>query len=243
MNENVKIFICTHTDFDCPVHHPVYEIVDARTMNGDRADNGLHGSFYSELMTYKYLADHPERLPDYVGFCGYRKYFEFMDDVPDVEAILRSECCIATERQRFYCTVYEQYDHYHVRQDMDLLREVTHKISPYFGAALDKMLLGYEMHTCNMFIVERDTFLDMMRIVWAVLDAYLAEAGDIVERIKSHPEWYLRRPGRGGTLEHQYRIGGYLGERLVSAFLMWRFPSPKTYKMIVTEKPKKQNPL
>lgn len=243
MNENVKIFICTHTDFDCPVHNPVYEVIDARTINGDRADNGLHGSFYSELLTYKYLADHPERLPEYVGFCGYRKYFEFMDDVPDIPKLIREHSCIVTERQRFDCTVYEQYARYHARQDMDLFRNVARRTFLTFGIILDKMLLDYEMHTCNMFIVRRERFVNMMRMVWQVLDAYLAAAGDITERINSHPDWYLRRPGRGGTFAHQYRIGGYLGERLISAYIMDLFPDAKTYKMIVTEKPKQQNSL
>jgi len=235
--DNLKIYICTHTDFDCPVHHPAYEVVDARTINGDYAENGLRGSFYSELMTYKYLAG--RKLPNFVGFCGYRKYFGFMDDVPDVGEVIREHGCIATERERFDVTVYEQYAMHHARQDMDLLRQVTSWTQ--IGMDLDHMLLGYEMHTCNMFIMRREDFLGLMRCVWDAIDGYLAKAGDIEQRIKSHPEWYMRRHGRGGTYEHQYRIGGFLGERIVSAYIMTRFPHAQTYPMIVTGKPKRQN--
>ena len=81
MEDELKIYICTHTDFEPVVHNPVYEILDARNINGDMTDDGLPGSYYSELMTYRYAARYMQ-LPEYVGFCGYRKYFKFMDNVP-----------------------------------------------------------------------------------------------------------------------------------------------------------------
>ncbi len=239
MNENVKIYICTHTDFECPVHNPVYEVIDARDINGDQAENGLHGAFYSELLIYKYLADHWETLPRYIGFCHYRKYFGFMDDVPDLESILSKGGFIATERQRFDVTVYEQYCRFHARQDIDLLRREVERYHKWNLSALDKMLLGYEMHTCNMFIMPTDIFRLLMRDVWGMLDSYLSEAGDIEARIKKHPEWYHLQAGDEKGFAHQYRIGGYLGERLIGAFLMSN--SVVTYPMITTGKRKRHN--
>lgn len=97
MNENARIYICTHTDFDCPVSNPVYEIADSRQFfSDDKADNGIDALFYSELLTYHHLAKQPDKLPDIVGFCGYRKYFSFLDDVPDLEALVRKHGRIAT---------------------------------------------------------------------------------------------------------------------------------------------------
>ena len=95
VNKDVKIYVCTHTDFDCPVVSPLYEVVDARNINNDNY-NGLHGSFYSELMTYKWLADNKE-LPHYVGFCHYRKYFSFMDSAPDIPDVIKKFGCITTK--------------------------------------------------------------------------------------------------------------------------------------------------
>ena len=74
---DAKIYICTHADFECPVKNPIYQIIDSRKIfENDKAPNGIDGLFYSELLSYKYIANKKEELPKYIGFCGYRKYFE-----------------------------------------------------------------------------------------------------------------------------------------------------------------------
>jgi len=126
MNENAKIYICTHTDFDCPVHQPIYEVLDARRLYpDDKAPNGVDGLYYSELLSYKWLADHPEQLPDIVGFCHYRKYWEFMDEVPDLAALIRQHGCITLHLHEVKGSVYDHYDRCFFFGDMDVAKTIV----------------------------------------------------------------------------------------------------------------------
>lgn len=79
---SAKIYICTHTDFQPIVKNPIYEVLDSRLLDNDITKEGLPGSYYSELHNYRYAAEHFE-LPDYIGFCGYRKYFNFGDNISE----------------------------------------------------------------------------------------------------------------------------------------------------------------
>jgi hypothetical protein len=97
-----KIYICTHTDFEPVVHNPVYEVLDSRNLDNDTTKEGLPGSYYSELHNYRYVAEHYE-LPDYVGFCGYRKYFNFFDNISEerIKELVDKHGCITGELADF----------------------------------------------------------------------------------------------------------------------------------------------
>lgn len=237
MNENLKIYICTHTGFRSPVSNPVYEVLDSRNLfPGDMAPNGMDALFYSELLTYKYVADHPEMLPKYVGFCGYRKYFEFMDDIPDVEKIIAEHGCIATVPHTVKTNIYKHYAKCFSFADMDVAKAIVRCSYPWLWPTFQKMLDGNKLYTCNMYIMQRDDFLNMMRVVWDVLEKYLDAVGkDLKQRILDHPELYAKRRGYKGQVEHQYRIGGNIGERVASAYIMHCFPDAKIYDQVFTE--------
>ena len=240
VNKDVKIYVCTHTDFDCPVVSPLYEVVDARNINNDNY-NGLHGSFYSELMTYKWLADNKE-LPHYVGFCHYRKYFSFMDSAPDIPDVIKKFGCITTKVRVFDESVYDQYKRWHNSHDMDIAVDIVRKHYTDMALPLENMLKGNRLYTCNMYILKREHFLELIKFVWGVIDKFVDIVGtDIVARLTQYKDIYLSHKGRTGTIATQYRIGGYLGERLASAWIMRRFPVHKEYEINVTEKPKPHN--
>lgn len=232
---NTRIYVCTHTDFKAVVSNPVYETVDARQWNDDRCDNGLHGSFYSELITYKHIAER-EDLPEYVGFCAYRKYFSFMDNVPDMDQLFREYDAVATTPLRFGYGVREQYARCHNVQDLDIVGGIIRRDYPDFFQSYDRSLRLHELYACNMFIVRREDFKWMMKMVFDILDKYLEVVGyGIEERIKAYPQKYhLGRP-RTGVVAYQYRIGGFIGERIVNALLRYRFKNIKHYDKIITQ--------
>lgn len=236
MNENAKIYICTHTDFDSPVTNPVYETADARRMfDADVADNGLPGLFYSELMTYHELARHPDMLPPIVGFCGYRKYFSFMDDVPDLADIINEHGCIATTTYKTRGTVEQHYNNRFSFADMDVFKAVVKYEAPWLWPTFKAMLDGHELYACNLFIMRKEDFLILDQLIWHTIDAWLSIVGkDIVRRVTGHKLAYNIS---GVGIANQVRQGGNLGERLASAYIMHRFPRCKTYDIIFTRKP------
>lgn len=235
MNENTKIFICTHTDFECPVSNPVYEIADTRKLFTSPNSDGVDELFYSELRTYHHLAENAG-LPQHVGFCQYRKYYEFMDNVPDLETIIRERGCIATHLYHLKSSVYNHYDHCFYFGDMDITKAILYETAPELYSTFKKMLDGNWLYIGNMFIMPRENFLEAMQIVWTCLQHYLDIVGkNIKGRIERHAPLYLKRKGRGGTVEHQYRFGGGIGERIISAYIMHHFKNPKTYAIHYTE--------
>lgn len=237
MNENTKIYICTHTDFDCPVHNPVYEILDTRKLFKSANSNGVDELFYSELRTYLHLSRHWTELPKYVGFCQYRKYWEFMDDVPDLEQIIQEHGCIALEPYTVKKSVYDQYARCFFFGDMDIMKAILWQVNNPLYLAFEKMLKGDQLYIGNMVIMPRERFVEVMDIIGECLQTYLIAVGkDIRQRILDHSTLYLKRAGIGSQIEHQYRLGGSLGERIMSAYIMQNFPNVKTYKMVLTEK-------
>lgn len=237
MNENAKIYICTHVDFDCPVHNPVYEIVDSRKLfEKDIAPDGMDNLFYSELATYFRLAQDPDKLPEIVGFCGYRKYFGFMDDVPDLSKLVDNYHCIATGPYIVRGNVYRHYAHCFSFADMDVAKAIVYSKHLYMWPSFKEMLEGNKIYSCSMFIMLREDFVEMMRFVHDVLSMWLEVVGtDIRKRIESHPELYAKRDPAHSALEHQYRIGGNLGERLISAWILHNYAGVKTYPIHFTE--------
>lgn len=238
MNEKAKIFICTHTDFDCPVHDPVYEILDSRKLfTVDKAENGLDALFYSELLSYQYLAKHPDMLPDIVGFCGYRKYFGFMDDVPDIEALIDKHDCITTVPKQVRSTVYEQYKRCLCFADLDILKTIIYFQFNWLFPTFCKSLEGGLLYRANMFIVKKEDFIEMMDVVWKCLDSYVGVIGnDIRARIIENRDVYLDKGTGSRSVEHQYRIGGNLGERIINALIMYKYPEAVTYPINFVEK-------
>ena len=222
----VKIYICTHTDFREDVHNPIYEVLDSREI-GDTTKEGLPGSYYSELHHYRYAADNMD-LPEYVGFCGYRKYFSFMDDITEekiIEKIDKYGCICGKLADFESMTVREHYAFNHNKEDMELLEYVIHDIHPEFVPYFTKSMFGHKMYTCNMFIMKRVDFLEMMRFCFSILDEFTGRLLKSTTSVEDHvEEAFCKGLVKYGSVSHQSRIGGYLGERLVSAYIMAKFP-------------------
>ena len=58
---------------------------------------------------------------------------------------------------------------------------------------------------------------------------------DIKKRIEDNKEKYLKDFSPNNTVEYQYRIGGYLAERLTNVFVEKHFKKIKTYGVKITE--------
>lgn len=245
--ETLKIFIASHCDFNCPVHNPAYEILDSRKMDNDRYGE-LSGSYFSELFNYHWYRENTpvDEMPDYIGFCGYRKYFSFLDNFcPEVIiAAVKKFGCLCGQKLHLQETVRQHYAWNHNIYDLEtltgcaLLGHHEEPISKEFNVYFDKFLDGHDMFTCNMFIMHRDDFVKMIDFIWTVLIEFnnWQLSGDTDADVQQHVynEFMAGHTRCIGGVRHQSRIGGYLGERLVSAYIMWKFPEAKPVGMIMT---------
>lgn len=229
--DNTKIFICTHKDFKPIVSGDSYEIIDARKIR-DKVNLPLDDKFWSEFYQFKYVVDNVD-LPEYVGFCHYRRYFSFLDDIPKME----KDKVVITTPLNFIGSVEKHYAVCHNLEDLKLAKYIILTKFQEYGETFDEVVNNNKFIPYNMFIMHRDIFKKYCEFIFGVMNEYLKLVGlDIEKRIRENSFKYLKQSYPNNTVEYQYRIGGYVGERLSNVFIRKHFKNIEEYDMIQTEK-------
>ena len=233
MND-IKIYICTHKDFDKPVTNPCYQIIDSRTIQPNLP---LKDDFWSEFYQFKWLSEQTD-LPEYVGFCHYRRYFSFLDDIPS----MTPKKVITTTPMFLYGTVEQHYATFHNIDDLNIIGDIINTMYPEYKDTFQHFIKGKIFYPCNMFIMHRDKFKEYANFVFSIMLEYLNRVGtDIYKHIQDNQSKYIKNFPPNNTKEYQYRIGGFAGERLTNVFIMQNFGLKETYNMIITEEKYKNN--
>ena len=229
--ENAKIYICTHKDFVPTVSNGVYEILDAR--DGGDASGSVPGCFYSELLVMDRLRK-KRKLPEIVGFCSWRKYFDFFDRVPDLEKIVREHGCLVSENLTLGCTVRDQWAGWGNPEDLDIATAAIKRRCRDFLPAWERALDGKTLHPYSMFVMTQKDYRRLMKVGSCIVTEYLNAIGcNIAGRIKAAPEKYHLSPAmnfdnlsksEATAFRYQMRVGGQLCERIVSAWIDWQMP-------------------
>lgn len=241
-NKTARIYICSHADFEQKVTNPVFEVVDARE-EGDFVEIAagkaagttvVPGAFYSELLQMRRVAKR-KKLPTYIGFCQYRKYFHWMDNVPDLGKWVKRYGCLVSQAKDLEMSVYDHYRGVGNVKDLDIATDIIDKMHPEFAQAWRDAMASKLLHPYSMFVMKQKDFKRIAALVSDVVDKYMNTiGGDIDAWIDKQPEAY-HLPG--STLEYQRRVGGQLCERIVSAWIDWQFPEAKEVPLKFTSKP------
>lgn len=235
-NNNLDIFICTHKEFATPVRNKAYKIVWANKIKDDITNNGLKDDFYSEFYQFKYINDNVP-FKKYIGFCHYRRYFNFLDDIPDMDSIF-SEYDAIVGKPIIYDTrtIKQDYANYHNVEDLYIVGGIIADKYPSYCQMWHNFINGKVFIPYNMFIMKSEDFKEYIKFIFDILDEYINIVGtNIVKRIGNNVEKYLKTNHPNNTIDYQYRIGGYIGERLTNLFILTRFKKLKTYPVIITE--------
>lgn len=236
MNENVDIFIFTHKDFKKQVSNDVYKIVDARNFKDSYKIMGcLDDVAMSELYSFFYLRENYE-FKDYVGVCAYRRYFDFLDDVPDINEIFKEYDAIVRRPLTLSITAREQYARCHNVEDLDILGEVIKdKFSKYYNA-YELFINGKFFIPCNMFIMKKEDFIEYVDDMKEIMKEYFWRVGiDMERRVIDNEEKYLKKMSPNNTIAYQKRIIAFVFERFINVFMLKKFNKMKAYDVIVTE--------
>ena len=247
MNLNkLDIFIGTHKTFEPKVSNDCYKIVvgnhkiendsNLELIQCGNKDDVLDDRFYSEIYMLRWVAkNYP--LKEYVGFCHNRKYFSFMDDVPNVEEVLKeNDAILGRPFKRESSNMREFYKICHNIEDLNIIENIIDEKFKEYSKGMREFLYGKMMFPYNMFIMKREDFLEYINFIGSVLDEYVKIVGtDIVKRIEDNKEKYLKNFYPNDTIEYQYRIGGYLAERLTTVFALTKFKKIATCGITITE--------
>jgi hypothetical protein len=229
-NADAKIFICAHTDFEPVVKNAVYETIDSRKLpKPDVTD-----LYYSELWQMKKVSER-KKLPKYIGFCHYRRYFGFMDNVPDIGKTIEAHGAITTKAADLGMSMRKQYATCCNPDDLDICTQIINEKYPDFTPAWNRSLNSRQMHLATMSIMRTEDWLEMLNVMWAVAQEYLRRiGGDIVKRVEENPKAYHIGEYPFTTFTHELRVGGQFAERINSAWIDWKFPNAYEVPLAIT---------
>ena len=238
-NKDVKLFVCTHTDFEPVVCNEHYETIDSR-MGGDyytkKADAGakVPGPFYSELL-HMYRISQRKDLPKYIGLVQYRKYFSFFDDLPDIPAIIEKHGMITPTPVDLKMPMRQQWGTCGNIEDIDITTEIVNEKYPDLARMWNINLQKKSMHPGSLHIMEVKDWKEMVAVAWDVANEYLKRiGGDIDNRIESMPEKYHIGQHEFMDQPNERRVGGNICERIVSAWADWKHPNAAQFPLVVT---------
>lgn len=243
--KTLDIFISTHKDFKvCPTND-IYKIVTPTNFKIEKglkryvADVPLYELSYNELMAIYWIwQNYP--LKKYVGLCHYRKYFDFFNDVPNIDDIFKNHDIILLQPLHLGFSIYKQYSICHNGEDLemvsDIIREKYKDLYDFWIDTLNQNILCY----ANMFIMRTDDFQRYCNFLFPILKEYEKRNGltyeqSYREHVENNKEKYLKTFSPNNEVWYQMRICGYLSERLFTFWVMLNFKNPKFYNMKLTE--------
>ena len=223
-NKDAKIYICTHTDFESAVQNSVYEVVDIRK---SKKSVKAPRAFYAELLMMKRVSER-KSLPEYVGFCQYRKYFDFMDVVPDIAYTIEKHGAVTSIPLDMQTTMREQFASWGNVADLDLVTDIINTNHQDFADAWQKALESHYLHLGTMYIVRREDFKELVALMWSVVNDFLKRiGGDIRNHVAECPVELL-------DPDDYIRVGGSIAERIASAWMDWKHPHAAQYDLTIT---------
>ena len=246
MNENVDIFVYSHKPFTPLVKNPVYKIltntkekIDTklsvyRDYEGEDniADKNLMYNEYTGL--YWLWRNYP--LKKFIGLNHYRRYYQFLDDVPDIEALLDVYSMLLNRpiifKENNFVLSYtkevpdnrEWYGFWHNVEDFDLLEQLFHEKFPEYLDGFEKMKKAQYLYNSSMFTMPKTMFTEYCEFIFAVLEEYNNIIGchtvpEYIKHVEDNKEKYIKEHLPYYNVEIQARILGYVAERAMNAYI------------------------
>lgn len=247
---NVDIFIGTQKTFTPAVTNDAYKIVvgNHEIENNSnleliqcKHDSLMDDRFYSEIYMLSHVAKECP-LKKYVGFCHNRRYFNFLDNIPNLDEIFEQYDAVVAKPLVCKTTVKNQYASTHNIEDLYIIGGILAEKFPDYCTSWRNFISGKILIPYNMFIMKKNDFIKYINFINTILNEYIITVGgDIEKRIENNKDKYLKMLYPNNDPQYQYRIGGYLAERLTNVFIMTHFKKMKTYPVIVTEDKYRQN--
>lgn len=250
MSSDLDIFICTNKEFESPITNPLYKIIDCGEINND---NYIHANTEDNIAykgeSYGYLRqmywiwkNYP--LKKYIGFCHSNKYFDFLDNIPDMnrifdkdeyEAIIRTPHFLGDlfkKEQYNYLSIYEKY---HSKEDWEKYIECIKEINKDFY----DVIISFYNDTCldsnQIFIMKSDDFKAYCELLFKINDSfdkkihcnnYQDYKKYIIDNKNNYPNIYSDNKDFDNII-FQSKIIWHLSERLLGPFLVYRFENKR----------------
>lgn len=252
-NDNITIFINTIKDED---YYPINQHYKLLCLGNNKLENNYQiqkltdnsGNSISRMnrllceFTGIYWVWKNYNLTEYVGFCQYRKLFEFGNKIPNMNEIFENNDIILPKPKKVD-NVLKHYSRFHNAKDIISLRNIfkNEKFKKYENA-FAQTFLGGDLYCCNIFIMKKDDFKEYCEFVWDIATEFMRINNiktyyDAIKRVENDKAGYLKNiksMPQNGEVEYQARFMAYLIERLTNVFIKYKFKNP--YYVNVVEK-------
>ena len=229
MNHNVDIFIGTHCNYKFP-DNDIYKII----YNGNEELNTnlkvyheenevLHNLFadaYRIDYIFKYIT-----LKEYVGLVQYKRYFEFFNNIPNIDDIFKDyDIIVPSNRQISINNLYDQYVSCHDIISINSLLEILHEKYPEYESTIHQWRnIPYIIPHC-MFIMKSNDFRKMHNFLFDIFNEF-------VVRNNIYTMNDVKLMFNKGI---NYKVIGFLCERLMTVYFRHNFKKIKYINVIQT---------
>ena len=226
--QDVKIYICCHKDYeDVGIKDSRYSIITNKAIMNKtklkmfRTDGKLDDRMWSELSSIYHIWKNPKLQADWIGLCHYRRYFDFMNDIPGFSKPVVAKCLTGAFNN------YMQYDICHCSKDLIFTLRIIKKSLKEYLPAFIHMLDSHMYFPYNMFVLPKDVFNEYCEFVFGILlalDNIMKIDGkyeNMLKHIGNYREYYIEKNmSPNDTYEYQARLYGFIAERLTTTFFM-----------------------
>ncbi len=194
---NISIYVVAHKPYIFP-HNDEYKIIQVGNskenfskIRDNVGENITKKNQYFAELTAQYWVWKNDVKSDIIGFCHYRRYFDFK--LRNGEYFLgQDRCCKYLQNNfdaKFIEDILQNADvilpvpfllkeisirkHYSIVHDMEalnLMKQVLLKLYPEYGQAVNITLEKNKMYACNMFIMKRSLFQSYMAWLFNILE-------------------------------------------------------------------------
>ena len=229
---DINIFIVTHKDFKNYRYNPAYKIIamdhsklhnkyNLEVIYCDK-DNKLKDMdlAYGEMSKLYYIYNlykTGKMSSKYIGLNHYRRYFSFLDDIPDMDNIFKEYDLITADLHYFGggFDLRRNFCYYHLCWAIDEIIEVIKDIKPDYYKDAIEVLNSKFLYIANLFIMKKEDFLNYCEFMFDVLSEFdrrhnFHNDGDVLN--------YTKKYFSGNAIYHHGRIQGYLSERISTIF-------------------------
>ena len=246
----LKIYVMAHKDFKNYRYHPIYTIVadDESELQKKYRLNIIYAKEgklynlkrgYSEMSRLYYiyqLYKNGNLSSKYVGLNHYRRYFNFTDNIPDLDEIFKNYDVILGDSDFQEKGMKGHYCRQHFCKDYEEIIDIIKQMKPnYYETALRVGEKKY-LHSCNLFIMKKEDFFKYCEFMYDILFEFdrrhnFSTDQDVFNYVV---KVFKRRDN------FQVRLQGYLAERIGNIFYFHNFKRIKTFsygKFPYNEKP------
>ena len=239
-SKNAQIFVMCHkpVDYNIPantLYTPIQcgaaisdkDICDLKDNTGDNISS-LNPFYLETTATYWIWKNRSESK--YVGQCQYRRQIIF-DENTDFDEIFKDHDFIAAYPIYFACDVRTQYVASHIIDDLNMVESIIHdKFSEYESGWNACMINNYLYYSAG-FVMKSHDYDRYCEFLFGILDEFRKRFGlNTIDDVKQHVIDAITtgklKGIKGRDVDYQMRIGGYLAERIFTAFVLSNFKKP-----------------